>query len=1298
MALRVFIFKSFWLNKICRQICFCAATLFLSICPASAEDLWVAKQFSTSDGLPNQIVRDIVQTDDGSIWFATWGGGIARLNGTECTTLTIEDGLVNNMTRVLFPDERGGMWVGTSKGISYFIGDVWTTYTLANTPSLDDDSVFCITEIDNGEIWFGTGEGYIQVFTPSVPQDSTPQNSQYSIKGSWSTRLTPEITRGRSVRDILQTEDHAIWAAIDDDGFLQFDGTDWEYYGKGDSLLQYIVSFSKSEDGSIWAAGGENVCRIENGQRVPFFKSDSRITSIAERSDKSLVLGTQAGLYIFQDRAWSHVELHSDIRDLYIECVFCPPDGSFWVGTRDGAFRVSKSAWSRVDSAQTGQQIKAIYANSGTDLISFDQEGHLLRFEGKTWIPVSLPVTFEENPLDALLTPDDMLWGLYDDHLTLHSLTDQSLVFDMPLREEWRFREFFYSRSGRLWIIGEYSAREILKSGIWGQVVDFTEQGKTLTCMEEDPDGSLWFAFKEFVEHWTGDNVESYQHVETLRKRNIRDIYCTRDGKFWIATNGSGLVSFDGNEWQNYTASKDGLLSDRIVTLFQDSAGTLWIGYEAERISSYQNEHWIHYKGNIDWPKDTLYTDDVDDIVQLAEGEICFGLDSGVLLFYRPNKEEPNTQIEAYPSSIAPDGIGVLKFTGMDMWNETPQSDLVYSYRFMPMVGANVRETSWSPFSKQTTIITPDLMPGHYRFEVRAMDRDRNVDSSPASVTFHVLASFWQNPKYYIPIVFLLIILVFAIRIAFDNHYNLLESQGKYKTLVETINDVIYRISLPSGEYEYISPVAVSVLGYESREFYKNPQFIKTILHPDFVEDFEKAWSDFVAGKGSFDREYKIISIDGHEKWIAQSSKEIIDAEGRTVAVEGVYRNITKRKRAEEALRDSEARYRLLIENQIDLVTKTDLDGNFLYVTPSYCEAFGKTEEELLGKCFLDMLDGEEKATSWEVFQKLKKPPFATQHIERVQTKDGMRVYSWRAKAVLNEKGEPEAIVGVGRDITKEKLAEEQLRQAHKMEAVGQLAAGIAHNINNQLMGIYGNLSLAEEQAPEDIIAYINDADKSARRTAALVQQLLAYSRKALIRRNIVDMNEIVSRACQQARAAIESEIEIEIQAGMPLITVEVDRSQIETVIFNLCINSRDAIKSIVEGRKAAERKDDDFKIVLRTDTVFLDREYCSAYPDMQPGRYAIFSVSDNGCGIEAAAQERIFEPFFTTKGFAEGMGMGLASAYGIIHQHGGLIEVSSEVGVGTTFRIYLPLSDKKTSLPAGEAIESYFDLSNVQN
>ncbi len=360
-----------------------------------------------------------------------------------------------------------------------------------------------------------------------------------------------------------------------------------------------------------------------------------------------------------------------------------------------------------------------------------------------------------------------------------------------------------------------------------------------------------------------------------------------------------------------------------------------------------------------------------------------------------------------------------------------------------------------------------------------------------------------------------------------------------------------------------------------------------------------------------------------------------------------------------EALRESEEQYRGLFDSAFDGVV-VQQDRIIKSVNQAYAEMFGYGIEELIGRDILELAPPEHRdyARSKIAENKLVYESLGLK-------KDGTEINIEVSANDWLYKGE-RARLSVVRNATERKLLEGQLRQSQKLEAVGQLAGGIAHDFNNLLTVITGysemTLRRLEDDAP--VRQHVEEIKKAGTRAASLTRQLLAFSRKQVLQPKVLSLNTIVSDLENMLRRLIGEDIEMHTSLSPDLGTIKADPGQLEQIIMNLVVNARD---SMPNGGK----------LTIETRNVELDKEYAAQHIATTSGPYALLSVSDNGCGIDGETQARIFEPFFTTKEAGKGTGLGLSTVYGIVKQSGGNIWVYSEVGRGTTFKIYLPRVDE---------------------
>ncbi|MEQ8220742.1 MAG: response regulator [Candidatus Eremiobacterota bacterium] len=371
------------------------------------------------------------------------------------------------------------------------------------------------------------------------------------------------------------------------------------------------------------------------------------------------------------------------------------------------------------------------------------------------------------------------------------------------------------------------------------------------------------------------------------------------------------------------------------------------------------------------------------------------------------------------------------------------------------------------------------------------------------------------------------------------------------------------------------------------------------------------------------------------------------------------------------ALRESEERFRHLITNTPDIVWETDEQYIFVYVSPQIEKIVGYKPEELIGRSSFTYLVPETIDTTRELFQRTietKKDSFSFE-AKWIDRKGQSVILESRVTPVYGSDGSCNGFMGIDRDITDRKIAEQQkeklqaqLLQAQKMESIGRLAGGVAHDFNNMLGVIIGytEMALMDIEPSSVLHDQLREILQASQRSAELTRQLLAFARKQPVSPRLIDLNETMSGMLNMLRRLIGEDIELIWLPGHDLWKIFLDPSQLGQILANLVVNSRDAISGIGA-------------ITMETGNVTLDNLYSASCPELISGEYVLLTVSDTGCGIKKDIMEHIFEPFFTTKETGCGTGLGLATVYGIVRQNNGFIDVYSETGNGATFKIYLP-------------------------
>jgi PAS domain S-box-containing protein len=375
-----------------------------------------------------------------------------------------------------------------------------------------------------------------------------------------------------------------------------------------------------------------------------------------------------------------------------------------------------------------------------------------------------------------------------------------------------------------------------------------------------------------------------------------------------------------------------------------------------------------------------------------------------------------------------------------------------------------------------------------------------------------------------------------------------------------------------------------------------------------------------------------------------------------------------RQKRTVEALTRSEQRFRVLFtQNPQPIWVAEDRSGRILEMNQAAVDTYGYSREEFLSMSAAE-IEGDNPGPIVDMVDATMES--RTVHERRHRHKDGRYLDVLVMNSHVEFGGQPARLVIV-QDVSEQKRLEAQLQQVQKMEAVGSLAGGIAHDFNNLLTVItgYSHVILERAQGDEQLTREMQQIEVAANRAAGLIRQLLAFSRRQLLQPQALNLEQVISGIGKILKRLIGEHIELSVRVTGEVGTVKADPGQIEQVLINLAVNARDAMSEVSGGRLTFEMQN-----------VYLGEQFCRNHIGSRPGNYVMLAVSDNGCGMDADTQSRIFEPFFTTKAASGGTGLGLSTVYGIVQQTGGVLNVQSTKGRGTTFRIYLPRTDATAS------------------
>ncbi len=480
-------------------------------------------------------------------------------------------------------------------------------------------------------------------------------------------------------------------------------------------------------------------------------------------------------------------------------------------------------------------------------------------------------------------------------------------------------------------------------------------------------------------------------------------------------------------------------------------------------------------------------------------------------------------------------------------------------------------------------------------------------------------------------------------------------SEELYRAVAEDLPVLICRF-LPGGEITYVNDAYCKYFGKSSEELVGRT-FLSLIPEADRQTMMANIGA-LTVDSPKQSHEHHVTAPGGGSRWQRWTNRALCDATGKIVAYQAAGEDITRRKRAE----DERGRLLSAVEQAVETFVITDAEGTIQYVNQAFERTSGYTREEALGRNPRILKSNEHDAAFYkELWDTLLRGKAWSGRLANKKKDGTLYTEEMIISPVRDASGKTVNYVAVKRDITEEIKLEEQFRQAQKMESVGRLAGGVAHDFNNMLSVILGHTEMALLRVDADQIhADLMGIQTAVERSEGLTRQLLAFASKQTVAPSVLDLNETVGGILKMLPRLIGEDIALSWLPGAGVWPVKVDPTQIDQILTNLCVNARDAIKGVG-------------KVIIETGNATLNEADCLDHLELAPGEYVLLAVSDDGCGMDKTTQDSLFEPFFTTKETGKGTGLGMATVYGIVKQNSGFISVFSEPGQGTTVKIYLP-------------------------
>lgn len=740
---------------------------------------WNINHFSIAEGLSYEVVRDIAMSrGDSTVWIATWGGGISGFRDGKWTYLRKEDGLPGDSFRAVFPVANNGLWIGGIDGIAFYDSRGLQIFTKENTPGLPDHNIFIINEVPDGNLWFGTADGYIL---------ATSATYRIPAKRVWRVVMDQSLSQGKSVRQIFTDNTGQTWAATSQTGLFRHNGKGWIREVAPEMIRnRSLRSACQSSDGSLWIGGTPNIARKNGTEWTVLADYNNFANWICPTPENGVWVGDQDGVSVYRNGEWSRVVLESQEQEQFVEIIRSLPDGSIWVGTRNGVYRVVPTCWRVHTTTAEGKNLSpnVLLAEPDHPPLAVDDANQFVIYENNQWIPKG---TLPESPdYRGLLTQvrSGKFWIAGASNV--YCVTRESLQIgaSIPMPEDSLVREINLSPDGVLWALTREGIYRHSGAGWIPEPPDPGYKRNPAYCMEYADDGSQWFGLQDRVEHWKDGKVVEYHMGEPPYpdlSTPLRSIKLLSDHTLWFASTSEGVAIFDGKNWDTLGIG-EGLSSQQASCVYEARDGTLLVGYRTTGISQRHNHGYWSSFGS----KDGIPPGQISYIGESPKGRYWSRVHAAGIVSLEPKGVPPRTILKSFQAQLNPGEKAEISFAGFDIDNRTGPNEMVYSWRFVPNAEAS-QDAGWSPFRRISQVETPELSPGDYLFQVRAGDIEGDIDPDPASVSLRVLPPVWQTAEVLIPGIVLLVLGVLLSWLLVRKQRALQQSEKRFRSLVEGV-------------------------------------------------------------------------------------------------------------------------------------------------------------------------------------------------------------------------------------------------------------------------------------------------------------------------------------------------------------------------------------------------------------------------------------------------------------------------------------------------------------------------------
>lgn len=757
-----------------RTRCVVAIVCLAACLRAGAAEQWECRFLLSDRGVQFPEVRELLEDKQGRIWASSWGGGVARIHGTTWKTYTEADGLASNWVRGLALGEDGTVWISTPGGLCYFKDEKLHCLHSSALPSLVGDEPDLIFMTGAGDLLISSYRGALF----RVRGVSEEAARLWEKSGQWETLIAHDESVAMRVSDFEEDASSRVNVAFKDDSWGVVD-ENLKARTPGPGGTMYLTRAAEGTSPVLWGSSAADADRAEIytlgvGATPARHVLPAEVRGMATGQDGWNYVGTTGGLYRFTDTALERVDLGPQIGFPDVNEVYFSSDGSLWLGAREGLVRGAPRAWMHFPSTVEGHGLIALTKDpvKPGQLLAVDERFCLARQVGDSWtesVHLSAPeglngfATFVESP---------SIWAMGSTTLYEFNILDGGLIAGYPMPETGEDRKLFMTASGELWLAA-MDGIVALVDGAWEerpQVPGYVR--RTANAVYESAPGEFYVGVKDGIEHWAGGQVTYYGASAGIAEDDATYTICPApDGTLWFGTYGSGVYVYDGTTFKQYDDTR-GLAHHSVSNILAASDDTMWLSYRRVGIASYRDARWLNFGY-----ENGLTNSPIRQMLEDEAGHLWLVTGREGLYRYRPDRDVPETNIIAATESVPYQGIGVFSFRATDAWQRTPPHVLLYSWRILDRNG-ETEIVPWNNFTSETSYITGALAPGTYTFEVRASDDARNVDPTPAVVSFIVAEPLWREPRIMLPGAILVTLLAIALILRMRGHRALRHSKA----------------------------------------------------------------------------------------------------------------------------------------------------------------------------------------------------------------------------------------------------------------------------------------------------------------------------------------------------------------------------------------------------------------------------------------------------------------------------------------------------------------------------------------